>query len=79
MARANKNKDYSGRARKEAWDKGSKAGETRYVNTVDKSQSGGHSTRSAEESRKEQNRSWITGSEDKDGRWKRNTAENTER
>ena len=79
VARANKNKVVSVRARKEAWDKGSKAGETKYVNTIDKSQAGGRSTRSAEESRKERNRSRITGSEDKDGRWKRNTADNTER
>ena len=68
VARANKNKVVSVRARKEAGDKGSKAGETKYVNTIDKSQAGGRSTRSAEESRKERNRSRNTGSEDKDGR-----------
>ena len=68
VARANKNKVFSVRARKGACDKGSKAGETRYVNTLDKSQAGGRSIRSAEESRKERKRSRITGSEDKDGR-----------
>ena len=68
VAIANKNKDGSGRAWKEAGDKGSKAGETKYVNTRDKSPAGGRSTRSAEESRKELNRSRITGPEDQDGR-----------
>ena len=68
VAIANKNKGGSGRAWKEAGNKGSKAGETKYVNTRDKSQAGGRSTRSAEESRKELNRSRITGPEDQDGR-----------
>ena len=40
----------------------------RYRNTLDKSQAGGRSIRSPEESRKERKRSRITGSEDKDGR-----------
>ena len=65
---ANKKKGGSGRAWKEAGDKGSKAGETKYVNTRDKSPAGGCSTRSAEERRKELNRSRITGPEDQDGR-----------
>ena len=68
VAIANKNKGGSRRAWKEAGDKGSKAGETKYVNTRDKSPAVGCSTRSAEESRKELNRSRITGPEDQDGR-----------
>ena len=40
VAIANKNKGGSGRAWKEAGDKGSKAGETKYVNTREKSPAG---------------------------------------
>ena len=65
---ANKNKGGSGRAWKKAGDKGSKAGETKYVNTRDKSPAGGRSTRSTEESRKELSRSRTTGPENQDGR-----------
>ena len=68
VARANKNKGFSVRARQEAGDKGANAGETRYVSTLGKSQAVGRSTRSAEESRKELNRSRITDPEDKEGR-----------
>ena len=60
VAIANKNKGGSWRAGKEA--------ETKYVNNRDKSPAGGRSTRSAEESRKELNRSRITGPKDQDGR-----------
>ena len=58
---------------------GSNCDELRNRKTLAKSQEGGRKTRSAEESEKERRRSHSTGSEDRDGRWKRKTADSIER
>ena len=66
------------RARPEAENKCSNAGETGYVSTEEKVQAQEWSKRSAEESRKERSLNRITDPEGKERRWKRSTADNPE-